>query len=309
MHDVGKEARRLSGLGVRWLRVFVKASMWTDPAYRALVDEYVEKFTARNVYVSLVNMENRPWMTDPDPSNLVAFLEELVTRYAANPGMCGVAVWNEPPKGVLTFDKWRAWARTAAAAIHAASPDALIWIEAGLPNRRGLDPYWRDNPAPTPNVVLYYHDYFWMHYFYNQDAFALSYAAGDFEKALEEMEQTLFDRFFKYAVEDGLCICCDEFGFNGGLSPAGNPGAEPGWPQCQVDYLNLLSKYEIPWNQYSWWVKTVQNYGLAEESDFYTLSPVGKIWRQYLAKGARLDSLGTIMIIGAAYLLSKDSRS
>jgi len=47
--------------------------------------------------------------------------------------------------------------------------------------------------------------------------------------------------------------------------------------------MDLLNKYGHPWNQYCWWVYTGSNYGLAEESDYCTLSPVGEIWAQYLA--------------------------
>ena len=146
--DVTREAGRLSSLGVQWIRLFLKASKWVEADYRALVDQYVAEFTARGVYVCLVNMENRPWVEDLDPSNLIAFLEGLATRYQDNPGMMGISIWNEPPLGALGLDKWRSWAKQAAAALHAVNPKLLIYLSAYLWNRQGIDPYWANSPSP-----------------------------------------------------------------------------------------------------------------------------------------------------------------
>jgi hypothetical protein len=56
----------------------------------------------------------------------------------------------------------------------------------------------------------------------------------------------------------------------------------PGWPQIQHDFMNLLNKYGHSWNQYEWWRNTGENYGFAKDSDYYTLSPVREVWAQYL---------------------------
>ena len=197
--------------------------------------------------------------------------------------MCGIYIQNEARIALMGgFDVWYNWARLAADAINEANPNVLILLDADRANRRGMDPYWVSNPITVPNAVYVFHDYFWRHYYNNEDEFALSYAAGDYELAKQQMEETFYDRFFKYAVEYDMPIILEEFGFNGGLNPAGTGyGNEPGWPQCQIDYMDLLAKYKIPWCQYNWGVKTDENYGLAE-GDFYTLSPVGEIWQPYL---------------------------
>ena len=303
------EADRLSKLGVNWLRIFVKASMWVDGSYVSMVDDYVAAFTSKNIYCSLVNMEN-VWADDADPSNLIAFLNSLALRYIDNPGMMGISVWNEPLKGVIGFDTWRIWATLAAESLNAVNPNLIIFVEAGLPNRKGVDTYWVDNRIPINNVYYYFHDYFWMHFFYNYDLFAELYNSSDFESAAIEMDKYFYDNYFKYSVENDFPLSLEEFGFNGGLNPANSGwGNEPGWPQCQIDYTNMLQKYDIPWNEYSWWVKTDQNYGLAEESDFYTLSPVGEIWAQYLTSSVILPEIPkfvwAIIAIGTLYGINK----
>ena len=289
MADPVNEAIRLRNLGVSWLRLFVHYETWIDPVgggvYQALVDQYVSSFTQRGIYVSIVNMSNY-FMNDVDSTGWIAFIMELVNRYKDNPRMYGIAIWNEPPLGILGINRWYSWVVQAAEAINAVNSNLLILVNSGLPNRKGIDTHWVDNPVSVPNVVYYFHDYFWQHFYYNTpiiDDFALKYNEGDFETAKILMEEQYYNRFFKYAVENDMCIVHDEFGFNGGLNPANKGyGNEPGWSQCQIDYMDMLEKYEIPWNQYSWWVKTEQNYGLAEESDYYTLSPVGEIWARYL---------------------------
>jgi hypothetical protein len=230
----------------------------------------------------------------PDnPTPWLNFITELANRYKNNPGMCGIYIWNEPPLGLFGFDNWYHWATLGVEALHDVNPNLLKLIDADLPNRNGIDEHWVDNPMQTPNVVYTFHDYYWKNYYYNKRDYTLSYKAGDYALAKQQMEVSMYDRFFKYAVEHDLCIILEEFGFNGGLNPAEfclngelnlegvGYGNEPGWPRCMIDYMDLLKKYEIPWNQFNWWVKIDENYGLAR-SDYYTLSDVGEIWQQYL---------------------------
>jgi hypothetical protein len=251
--------------------------------YKDWLDDYVRELTSRGIYCWIANMGNE-FLTDaPDnPTPWLNFLTEIANRYKDNPGMCGISIWNEVPLTEIGYNTWYTWANLAAEAINDANPNLLILVRAYHPNRQGIDPHWADNPIQVPNVVYYYHSYYWHYYYYGHEDFAESYAAGNYTLAKQQMEQTFYDRFWKYAVEHDMPIMCEEFGFNGGLSPAGKGyGNEPGWPRCQIDFMDLHEKYQIPWNQYDWWVKTDENYGLAED-DYHTLSGVGEIWSQYL---------------------------
>ena len=155
-------------------------------------------------------------------------------------------------------------------------------VEVGLPHRQGIDPYWVSNPIPVPNVVYAYHDYFWQYHYYGPVDFTLSYEAGNYALAKQQMEAYFYDRFFKYAVEHNMCIMNEEFGFGDGQSPdtpPGEMGYTPGALQSIYDYFEMHNKYSIPWNEYAW---QMGGYGLADESG--TLNLVGEIWAQYLAR-------------------------
>jgi hypothetical protein len=283
-------ATRMAELNVSVVRLCIRYEKWIDPTngtsgrtYKEWIDDYVRELTSRGIYCWITNMGNEFLTYAPDnPTPWLNFLTEIANRYKDNPGMCGISIWNEVPLSEIGYSTWYTWANLAAEAIHDANPNLLILVRAYLPNRQGMDPYWVDNPIQVPNVVYYYHTYYWQYYYYGHEDFAESYDAGNYTLAKQQMEQTFYDRFFKYAVEHDMPIMCEEFGFNGGLNPADKGyGNEPGWPQCQIDFMDLHEKYQIPWNQYSWWIKNDQNYGLAKD-DYYTLSSVGEIWQQYL---------------------------
>jgi len=280
-------ANRMAELNVTWVRICVSSSYWFDPtiddSYKDLIDRYVQEFTSRGIYctVSVMGFDINDVPDNPTP--WLNFLTQLTNRYKNNSGMCGIYIWNEPPHPPFTLETWRQWAVLGVQAVHSANPNLLKIVEVGLGNREGMDPYWASNPIPVPNVVYAYHDYFWQYYYYGSVDFTLSYEAGNYSLAKQQMEQRFYDCFFKYAVEYNMCIMLEEFGFNGGLNPAGKGyGNEPGWPQCQIDYMDLLTKYQIPWNQFDWWVKNDENYGLTIDGDYHTLSSVGQIWVGYV---------------------------
>ena len=275
-------ANRMESLGVSWVRICIDYAKWSDPVYgadyKALIDGFVHEFSSRKIY-STTGMMSHSFTTETEIPEWLNFLTELANRYQNNSGMVGIYIYNEPPYGALD---WINWAVLGAQAVHEANPNLLILVHADRPNRNGIDDYWRNNPINVPNVVYVYHEYYWMEYYYGHEDFTESYVAGDYVLAKQQMEQSMYDRFFKYAVEYNMPIVLEEFGFNGGQNPAGiGYGNEPGWPQCQIDFMDLLEKYQIPWNEYSWWVKTDTNYGLVN-FDYQTLSPVGEIWIQYL---------------------------
>ena len=282
-------AERMAELGVTWIRIFIRPSFWTDPtigaSYKDLIDRFVQEFTSRNIYC-IVGLLGFDMSIVPDnPTPWLDFLKELANRYKGNPGMCGIFIWNEPPAPPFNADIWHEWAVLGAQSVHDANPNLLKLVHCDRANRAGIDNYWISNPISVPNVVYVFHDYYWQNYYYDHRDFTESYKAGNYSLAKQQMEQSMYNRYFKYAVEHNMCIMNEEFGFNGGLNPAGKGyGNEPGWPQCQIDYMDLLNKYEIPWNEYDWWVKNDENYGLAQESDYNTLSPVGQIWSQYLPR-------------------------
>lgn len=282
-------AERMAELGVTWVRICVTYGKWIDPttdadgkSYKDWIDDYVREFTSRGIYSMVGNMGHE--FTDPD--NLTPwlnFLTELANRYKDNPGMSGIYIYNEPPSPPFSLDVWHQVAPLGAQAVHDANPNLLILVHGDLPNREGIDPYWISNPIPIANVVYVFHDYFWQNLFYDHRDFAENYASGNYELAKQQMEQSMYDRYFKYAVEYNICIMNEEFGFNDDsrLQP-GDMYWTPGYPQSVYDYMDLMEKYQVPWNQYCWWVNNGESYGLAQESDYYTLSPVGEIWTQGL---------------------------
>jgi hypothetical protein len=283
-------AQRMAELGVPWVRICVVWTFWSDPAfgneYKNLIDSYVNEFTSRGVYC-MVGCMGGEFASDvpSNPTPWLNFLTELANRYRSNPGMCGIYIWNEPPtSGPFTMSTWRQWALLGVQAVNAVNPNLLIVVSADLPYASGIlwgiDPYYLSNPIPYPNIVYYYHDYFWHYYYYYKTdpgaAFVLTYQAGNYTLAKQQMEKSFYDRYWKYPVEHNMCIMNEEFGFGANLDPT-DRGYEPGWPQCQIDYMDLHEKYQIPWNQYDWWVG-----GYALTTDGFNLHPVGQIWSQYL---------------------------
>jgi hypothetical protein len=204
--------------------------------------------------------------------------------------MCSITIWNEPPWPPFNATIWHQWAIRGAQAVNAANPNLLIIVSAGLPNQGGIDPYWASTPIPFPNVVYDYHDYFWHYYYYSSlinpiwgspPDFILSYQAGNYTLAKQQMETSFYDRYWKYGGEYNMCIVNEEFGFAEGNNPSLNStdmGYDPGFPQCAIDYFALLNEYSISWNCYDWWVG---GYGLT--GDWITLNSVGQIWSQYLS--------------------------
>ena len=279
-------ARRMSELGVTWVRICVSYTYWSDPIdgppYRYLIDRYVVELTLRGIYVTVGCMghEFGDQLTNGNTTNWINFLSELANRYKENPGMCGIYIFNEW-QFVVPLDKCHVYAVQAAQALNAINPNLLILVHGDLLHRQGIDPYWISNPIPVPNVVYVYHDYFWQHYYYDKRDFALSYEAGNYTVAKQQMEAYFYDKIFKYAVEYNMCIMNEEFGFSDdpSLTPA-DKGYTPGFPQCMHDYLEMLNKYSIPWNEYCWWAG---GYSLAD--DGVNLNSVGLIWHDYLVVG------------------------
>ena len=239
-------AERMVELDVTWVRICINYAFWADPtigpSYRDLIDRYVYEFTLRNVYciVGLMSHDLKD-----DQATWLSFITELANRYEDNPGMCGIFIFNEPPKPPFTDASWREWAVLGAQAVHNANPNLLIVVEVGLPNRQGIDPYWASSPIPVPNVVYCYHDYFWQYHYYGPVDFTLSYEAGNYALAKQQMENYFYDRFWKYAIEYDMCIMNEEFGFaEGQVSDltSGDMGYTPGFPQCMHDYLELHNK-------------------------------------------------------------------
>lgn len=274
-------AERMAELGVTWVRICINHEFWIDlsieASYKDLIDRYVQEFTARNVYCTVGLMSHD---LKDDQAGWLSFLTELANRYKDNPGMCGIFIFNEPPMGTAT---WRQWAVLGAEAVHNANPNLLIVVEVGLPNRQGIDPYWLSNPISVPNVVYAYHDYFWQYHYYGPVDFTLSYEAGNYALAKQQMEAYFYDRFWKYAVEHNMCIMNEEFGFGIGQEP-GEMGWNPGFPQCMHDYLELHNKYRIPWCYYAWHMG-----GYELTADGYNLNVVGQIWLKYLTPTLPID--------------------
>jgi hypothetical protein len=116
------------------------------------------------------------------------------------------------------------------------------------------------------------------------------------------MEAYLYDRHFKWAVEHNICIVNEEFGFQEGNRPdltPGQQGYDPGFPQCMKDYLELMNKYSIPWNEYCWWIG---GYGLT--SDWVNLNIVGQIWVKYLTPTPPLKPVPTPKVLALPILRS-----
>jgi hypothetical protein len=287
----------MAELGVTWVRICITYTFWSDPTfgndYKSLIDNFVNEFTSRGIYCIISPMGDEFANDVPNnPTPWLNFLTELANRYKNNPGMCGISIWNEPPFTDVALDVWRQWAILGAQAVNAANPNLLIIVSAGLPNEGGIDPYWASNPLPVPNVVYDYHNYPWHYWYYSHYGngqewrqnlppdFQLSYAAGNYTLAKQQMEAFFYPPHFKYAVEHNMCIMNEEFGFAEGNNPnvlPGETGYDPGFPQCAIDYFDLLNKYSISWNYYCWWVG---GYGLT--SDGVNLNIVGQIWSQYL---------------------------
>jgi len=271
-------AEKMAELGVTWVRVCVDYEFWADPtigpAYRDLIDRYVNEFTLRNVYCVVGLMSHH---LKDDQATWLNFLTELANRYKNNSGMCGIFIFNEPPFPPFTYDIWHQWAVLGAQAVHDANPNLLIVVEVGIGNRDGLDSYWASNPIQLPNIIYAYHNYFWQCFYYDNRDFALNYEAGNYALAKQQMEDYFYDNYFKYAVEYDMCIMDEEFGFNDnvGASPE-DMGYSPGFPQCMHDFLEIHNKYGIPWNEYAW---HMGGYGLSDGTD---INNVGEIWVQYL---------------------------
>ncbi len=287
----------MTELGVTWVRICVTYTFWSDPAlgpsYQNLIDSYVRNLTSRGVYCIISPMGDE--FTNDVPSNptpWLSFLTELVNRYRNDPGMCGISIWNEPPWPPFDATIWEQWAIFGAQAVHAANPNILIIVCAALPNQAGLDPYWTSNPIPVSNVVYDYHDYFWHYYYYSSASnhkwtnpppdFVMSYQAGNYALAKQQIEVSFYAQYWKYAIEDNMCIMNEEFGFADGQTPGLTPGQQgytPGTPQSIYDYFDLLNKYSIPWNYYAW---SMGGYSLTD--DGVNLNIVGEVWLNHLTE-------------------------
>ena len=288
-------ATRMKELGVTWVRLCLGARFWYgeaggftalggDPAlYRATIDAFVKELTDRGIYcmVGCMGHEYAGELNADNPTNWLNYLSDLANRYINNPGMCGIYVFNEITLSGVTQDRIRNYHYQAAQMLHAINPNLLIVIDANPIGGWGIDSWWITHQLPQ--VVYSWHQYPWQDYYYAHSQFATEYANGNYATAKQLWEQVLYDRYFKYSQEHNMCLMCEEFGFNDDSTL--NPGDKywnPGWPQIQHDFIGLLNKYGHSWNQYCWWKNTGENYGLAEDSDYYTLSPVGEVWAQYL---------------------------
>lgn len=288
-------ATEMAELNVTWVRICITYTFWSNstigPAYQNLIDSYAANFTSRGVYCIVSPMGNEFANDVPsNPTPWLNFLTELANRYKNNSGMCGISIWNEPPWPPFNATIWEQWAIQGARAVNAANPNLLIIVSAGLPNAEGIDPYWASNPIPVPNVVYDYHDYFWQYYYYSNAVdpnrqnpppdFIQSYQAGNYTLAKQQMETSYYNRLWKYAVENNMCIMNEEFGFADGQSPGLTPGQQgytPGAPQSIIDYFDLLNKYSIPCNCYAWFMG-----GYSLTSDGVNLNIVGQIWSNHL---------------------------
>lgn len=94
-------------------------------------------------------------------ANLIATWQMLATRYASNPAVVGADIYNEPYQ--LAWNDWAALAERVGNAIHAVTPDWLIFVE-GVGTYNGRS-YWqggqlmgvRDRPVQLTiqNRVVY----------------------------------------------------------------------------------------------------------------------------------------------------------
>jgi hypothetical protein len=222
-------------------------------------------------------------------SSWLNYLAELANRYKNNPGMCGIYILNEW-QFILDSNKCHTYAVEAARTLNAINPNLLVLVHGDLVNRAGFDTYWLANPIPYPNIVYLYHDYFFQYYYYSSASghqwtsppadFISSYMAGNFALAKQQMEANFYGKLWKYTTTNNICLALEEFGFTLGQKPelvAGDIGYEPGAPQCMKDYLELLNKYKISWNEYAW-----QQGGYALANEDGSLNAAGQIWKDYL---------------------------
>jgi hypothetical protein len=276
-------------LGVTWVRLCLNAKHWLGQApggdpelYKSTIDAFVKELTDRGIYciVGCMGHEFAGDLNADNPANWLNYLQDLANRYKNNPGMCGIYIFNEISLSGVTRDRVRIYQYQAIEQLHSVNPNLLVVVDAVYDG--AIDDWWVTHQLP--NVVYSWHNYPWQYYYYGPTQFAIEYANGNYTLAKQLWEQFLYPRYFKYSQEFNMCLMCEEFGFNDySLQKEGDKYWNPGWPQIQRDFMDLLDKYGHSWNQYVWWRNTGENYGLAQDSDYYTLSPVGEVWAQYLA--------------------------
>lgn len=286
-------AQRIKELSVKWVRLCVTYTYWIDPStdsngksYKDWIDDYVREFTTRGIYcmVGCMGHEFASDLKNDNPTNWLNFLKELANRYISNPGMCGIYVFNEIHLSGMPVNEQRFYQLQAVQELHSINPHLLVVVTTDRAGNQGFDSWWLNQTQP--NIVHSWHQYPWQDYYYADPPcpHAQAYADGNYTLARQLYESYLYDRFFKYSEEYDICMMCEEFGFNDNSTlKVGDKYWNPGWPQIQIDFMNFLEKYGHSWNQYCWWIYDGANYGLANVSDYYTLSPVGKILAQYLA--------------------------
>jgi endoglucanase len=194
-----------------------------------------------------------PYTTDDWIRDLVF----VATRYASNPHLVGVDLYNEPhdtarwgPGDDALYqvqNDWKLAAEAASSAVLAANPNLLIFVQGIYLNHDGTEDStlpinygenlqaesYRPLDIPENKLVLFPHTY-------GPDALEgsskSSFDAADFPDNLASGWETLFGRFQPVApIVLGRTVIVGEFGGFYGTGPTGNQ--DKVWQDALVDYL------------------------------------------------------------------------
>ena len=290
---------KMAELRVNMVTIQVNMQAWREdyPGYRDTFDNIVNLLGERNIYVELVVAHDATPFTvwtnaeklaaEIEKNTLIARTVDLVNHYKDNPTVAMIDILNEPAPPTDLGGHYYDWgevyqifydyALACAQAINAANPNILIAV--GSPGWcRIMSPLFRDNPLPVPNIVYV------IHHYYNYDldrnfAYALSYQAGNFTTAKEQLEAFLIQDQGFMMLDKGYPVIVNEH--------AGD-WYSPNWNVEFEDEFKLYQKYDVGFQTMYWWKAGgyspggQKEYALLDENWRFP-SPQGEIWTRYLA--------------------------
>lgn len=221
---------------------------------RDFTDRAIQELTSRGIYVAPglhYGLTKQDWQTYGSNPDVLAnwIISNLVNRYKDNPRVAAIYVINEPHFHTtdwggseidpgITTGYWDAM-KLVCQRIHEANPNLLMIVHADMQGERGFSSVLRTDPIPTPNVIYTWHYYYvyapafnpylgWMSGVLDPNYQELvnrgfpyyqSYYLGDYTKARQEFEQSLYNRFMWVASELNLPVINDEYGWTGDEEP------------------------------------------------------------------------------------------
>lgn len=308
----------LKELGVTVIRLALNGSWLGQPvdSYLFFVDRIIDWCTARNIYVILdyhigtvdadawTNAAKLEVMQHPTeavlgmPISWFDWCKFMAARYADNPTVCGIQIFNEPLYGAwvgLTQEEldaiWFPTALDCIRQIHIINPKLLCFVEpSAFENLARVTPKWF--PFAEPNVV-YCHVRYMM--YDDPEAYYNSYLVGNYRLAKEQLETLFIVRGYTTNLYPVMEL---EWGAHQKPQPVFDPAKEPAFLQFCNDFLDIVRKYG---NHQAYWTFSggdINNGDLLMHDDWTKLSERGEIWHRYLVTPAPPIPLWKFAVIG-----------